>query len=969
MSKSDYSITVVKKRKRDFTTKILLPTMVTILLFILTIFLIIIPHFRVSIMDEKRVMIKELTNTAISVLEEFESREKLGLMSRSEAQKQAVEQILHLRYGGEHKDYFWISDLHPNMVMHPYRSDLQGKSLEQFSDSHGKKLFLDFVQVVKEHGEGYVDYMWQWQDDSQHIVPKLSYVKGFEPWGWIVGTGIYVEDVKKNIRSLTHNLILISLAISLVMVLLLSVIMQQTIKIEEARLAAEKDLLESMEKYRTLVQAATEGLLMVLDNRITFVNDRVTQLLGFSANDLIDQKPSFLLPENQDNSTSILHGELPEEGQYELVLRNNQHEQREMLVTISPFAISERNGTILILKDVTTKEPLHLSTDDYKGLISSFGLAQLRLVLDSKGKIVELDEKSRTLLGYDSADELKGLPVLALFAGRGLGRKFHRMLLADGRINEAELALKRKNGDELKVALSLVAVAGEAGQVICEGIVEDVTRKLFLQQETDRLITDIKLSGMFLEQPVSRFIGKLCTANMHETVASAETTMISKNCEIISVTGDNNELLGVVTFADIRKRVLLNKLAPQTPLYQIMTAPVNTINIDTLLNEALMLAAKQQVKHLLVRDKQNNLVGILRLSDLTAAFCHSKQTIEQRIDNISSLEELQNYFQQIITIARPLILQQIQPATIGSLIASVSFRITDKIINLGIKELGEPPVPFTFIVLGSEGRQEQTLETDQDNAIIYQDVAAEQAAEVQGYFLRLATIICDALHNAGFSHCRGNVMAKNPRWCAPLSTWKKYVSSWVDVPDPQNILDVSIFFDFRPMYGDFALAEELRRHINRTVGDKPLFFYNFAENVLGFKSAVKITGSIATEKKDGQELFDLKYAVTPIVMFARIFALYHQLETNNTVERLKLLCREGVLSERELREVLFGYSQLMGLRYRNQVDLLEKGLSAGNLIDIRELSETEISLIKKIFSFITRLQSLLAQQFKKSQAG
>jgi signal transduction histidine kinase len=215
--------------------KIIIPSVLSILLFILTIFGFIIPRFQKNIMNGKREMIKELTNSAWSILSKYENDEQKGLTSREEAQKTAASRIEYLRYGDENKDYFWITDLHPNMIMHPYRKDLNGQNLSNFSDPQGTKLFVEFVKTVKKSGHGYVNYMWQWKEDSLHIVPKLSYVKLFEPWGWIIGTGIYIEDVKTEIKVLTKRLIWISAAISLIIALFLLFISQQSIRAEIKR--------------------------------------------------------------------------------------------------------------------------------------------------------------------------------------------------------------------------------------------------------------------------------------------------------------------------------------------------------------------------------------------------------------------------------------------------------------------------------------------------------------------------------------------------------------------------------------------------------------------------------------------------------------------------------------------------------------------------------------------------------------
>jgi len=141
-----------------------------------------------------------MTASAYSILEYYHSLESKGQLEGEAAKEQARSAIGSIRYGETLKDYFWITDRHPRMVEHPYRPDLNGKELNDFRDSKGKTIFVEFVKAVSITGEAYVEYMWQWNDDSTRIVPKLSYVRLFEPWGWIIGTGIYIEDVKAEIH-------------------------------------------------------------------------------------------------------------------------------------------------------------------------------------------------------------------------------------------------------------------------------------------------------------------------------------------------------------------------------------------------------------------------------------------------------------------------------------------------------------------------------------------------------------------------------------------------------------------------------------------------------------------------------------------------------------------------------------------------------------------------------------------------
>jgi signal transduction histidine kinase len=220
--------------------RIILPAAMTVVLFVLPLFFLILPHFEAKLTENKRQMIFELTNSAWSALHVFYLKEQSGLLDRSRAQAEAVDHIRRLRYGSEQKDYFWINDFTPTIVMHPYRPDLEGKDAADFTDPSGKRLFVACVRAVKEKGAGYVDYQWQWKDDFRRIVPKISYVKGFEPWGWIIGTGIYVEDVKEEIAAITRRITWMCVGIVILMMGLSAYIIWQGARIENQKKAAEK---------------------------------------------------------------------------------------------------------------------------------------------------------------------------------------------------------------------------------------------------------------------------------------------------------------------------------------------------------------------------------------------------------------------------------------------------------------------------------------------------------------------------------------------------------------------------------------------------------------------------------------------------------------------------------------------------------------------------------------------------------
>jgi PAS domain-containing protein len=272
---------------RHFALNIMSPAILTFALFLGLIFALIIPTMKKNIIERKKEMIRELTQAAWSELADLHEQEKQGTMSRADAQQAAIARIRTMRYGDESKDYFWISDQETRMVMHPYRPDLDGRSLLDYSDPSGKKLFVEHTRVVAAKGDGYVEYLWQWKDDENRVVPKLAYVKGFQPWGWIVGTGIYLEDVRAEIRGMIRRVLQVSVGISVVIAALLAYISSQGLSLERRRWRAEEALRESEEKYRLLVEGTSGGVLLVLQDRPVYANPTLLDRLGYSEDELV----------------------------------------------------------------------------------------------------------------------------------------------------------------------------------------------------------------------------------------------------------------------------------------------------------------------------------------------------------------------------------------------------------------------------------------------------------------------------------------------------------------------------------------------------------------------------------------------------------------------------------------------------------------------------------------------------------
>jgi CBS domain-containing protein len=279
-------------------------------------------------------------------------------------------------------------------------------------------------------------------------------------------------------------------------------------------------------------------------------------------------------------------------------------------------------------------------------------------------------------------------------------------------------------------------------------------------------------------------------------------------------------------------------------------------------------------------------------------------------------------------------------------------------MSITLDEMGPPPVPFVFMIMGSEGRQEQTLKTDQDNAIVYQDPNPTAAEAVGRYFLTFGEMACNLLNEAGYDFCSGNVMAKNPQWCQPLSQWQTYFSDWIHAAEAEDLLQASIFFDFRRGFGDESLIDQLRKHLFASLTGWSGFFRHMTENALNFKPPLGFFRNFVVESKGRhRNAFDVKSAMTPIVDFARVYALKNNIEETNTLERLDQLRIRKIISLQEYEELEKAYSFLMQLRFVRQITaIMDDNSKPDNYINPKKLTRIEQTMLKEIFKRVEKFQ-------------
>ncbi|MBI9078555.1 MAG: EAL domain-containing protein [Pseudodesulfovibrio sp.] len=269
--------------------RVLLPSVLMILLFAGSIFLYLLPSMQTAFMDFKKETIQELTDSVINSLEHFRQRADKKDISQEEARKMGLELIRAMRYGPEDKNYFWINDTTPRMIMHPYRPDLDGKDLSDFRDKAGTQIFVEFVDAVRKGGGGFVAYYWQWKDQPGKVVKKLSYVREFKPWGWIIGTGLYLDDVEKEMNVYRNQVTAIFLAILLIITGLKFYVLSQAaqtekrkVKIQSQRERLVKALREGEERYRTIADFAYDWEIWIgTEEEVLYCSPSCQRITGY----------------------------------------------------------------------------------------------------------------------------------------------------------------------------------------------------------------------------------------------------------------------------------------------------------------------------------------------------------------------------------------------------------------------------------------------------------------------------------------------------------------------------------------------------------------------------------------------------------------------------------------------------------------------------------------------------------------
>ncbi len=452
-----------------------------------------------------------------------------------------------------------------------------------------------------------------------------------------------------------------------------------------------------------------------------------------------------------------------------------------------------------------------------------------------------------------------------------------------------------------------------------------------------------------------------------KSVKEAAAKMTALDIGSLLVLDQSDQVMGIVTDSDLRTKVVASGLDYGAPVTDIASGPVKRIPSTSLCFDALLQMMNQQVHHLAV-ERDGNIIGMMTAHDImvqqgTSPISLFREIVAQK--NISGLYALS---EKIPSIVGTLIYEGAKANNITRLVAVLNDHIVTRVLSLLVDDIGPAPHKWCWLMMGSEGRKEQTIKTDQDNALLYEDPGDEweNIKTAKLYFRRLGNEAIKHLEACGYPLCPGDMMASNPTWRKPYKTWKGYFDKWMAAPEPEAVLNSTIFFDFRPGYGSVEVSEKLRNHIAQVAPKKGIFLMHLAKNALATKAPLSFFKDFIVEK-DGKykNRVDIKTrGLVPFVDFARVLSLMLGIMVTNSIERLVGLVNGDHIPRDLYAETREAYEFQMHVRLVHQFRRLQAGLTPDNYIDPVDLSDSEKQTLKEAFGVINRLQSFVKSELK-----
>ncbi|REG82632.1 DUF294 nucleotidyltransferase-like domain-containing protein [Marinomonas pollencensis] len=517
-----------------------------------------------------------------------------------------------------------------------------------------------------------------------------------------------------------------------------------------------------------------------------------------------------------------------------------------------------------------------------------------------------------------------------------------------------------------KASFLQVFEQSEALRLFFEHTQHHRSRKLSRTQGSDINTPALQLSTP-IEQVMTRQLIKATPEESVQIAAQRMTEARVSSILIVDAKEEHKPLVGIVTDRDLRSRVLALGITSELSLSEVMTCAPATLSPDSLVMQAQTLMSEYNIHHLPVVTGDGVPVGMVTAADLLRHQELSPILLINQIHRQTTVENLARVCQQWPTLIVNLILTDMKPADIGKVLAAVSDNLTRRLIELAIAKFGQPPFPFQFLVFGSQARKDQSLGSDQDNGLMLSSPPNAQQSE---YFSALSNYVCEGLGACGIRLCPGNIMASNPDWRMTQEQWQQAFSNWITSAAPSALLNASIFFDIRCVYGDEKALTDLLKGMQKDIAKNSLFLVSLTRSALASKPPLGFFRHFLLESSgEHKHQLDLKHQGLALINdIARLYGVACQTYRVGTIPRLEQAIREKLISEDIARNLIDAWDELNGLRLEAQRRHWQAAGKASAYLDPSTLSPLERKHLKATFATIKEAQEIVLQRFARGYA-
>ena len=456
-------------------------------------------------------------------------------------------------------------------------------------------------------------------------------------------------------------------------------------------------------------------------------------------------------------------------------------------------------------------------------------------------------------------------------------------------------------------------------------------------QEAARLMTDNDVSSVLLLAPGS----------------DVDSDRVFSDGE-----GRQWRLAGLVTDQDLRERIVAEGAPPDTPVSHLSHGKLITIQSDESVNEAMLLMLRNNIQRLPVLHRRRP-VGVVHLADIVRYETNSSVYLVNNIFNRTSVKGLARLTPDIRAAFVRLVDDGSTSRMIGNAMSSIGRSLMRRLIELAEADIGPPPVPYCFMVHGSLARNDQSIITDQDNALVLHD--SFDPRQHDAYFKDLATRVSDGLDACGYPYCKGGIMATNEQWRQPLARWKRYFEDWIASPDPKRLLHSSIFFDLDVVHGEERFVEELQDLVASRAQASPLFLAALARNALSRTPPLGFFRTFVMEQdgKHNNTINIKRRGIGPMNDVIRVHALGAGSRAQNAFERLDDIERAEALPAGQVDKLRYALEFISSVRLQHQAHEIRNELPVDNAIEPEQVSDTERHNLKDAFQVLSNAQSFL----------